>query len=348
MKALKISRSSLPTLACWPQQWYEFDNVWYMFNLQLKSDGKLDWFVRDRTDPRPQSYNNLEEALSEARSTNIQLSQVLDSLVLPHEEKLSIKLKVDKAITAESRLLDEERWMLREAINRCANVPKPKAEDLLLPPDLEALREPLFQVLQQFPYIQIARISKFGISLIRKDENNWTTRAVHTRQSALYCAREKIARGFDLSGTSHWGKTKAAIRSKLLPRANQLLQEVGFKMMLDDALRRGQRVVVCDGFVFWYEENDSVGWVVKQISDSNSGNEGHTIWKEGTILSKNHGRLVILPYVKENGELVQGHTKNSSHDGKAKPRHRDHYVELPFEILEGDLMYDLFGRMKYE
>ena len=348
MKALKVSRVPLPTLACWPQQWHEFDNLWYMFNLQLKADGTLHWFVRSHTDSRPVSYNNLEDALKEAKTTNTQLINTLDTLTLSRQEKASIKLKVEKTITAESRLMEEENRMLKEAVKRHVNDPRPEAKDLLLQPALEKLREPLFEVLQQFPYIRYARISRYGITLQRKDDNDWTTKVVHDRKTAVYCAREKIARGFELAGTNHWGQTKAHIRSTLLPRANQLLQEVGFKMMLDDAKRRGHRVVVCGGFVFWYEENNSLGWVVKEVGGSNSGKEGHTVWKEGTILSKNHGRIVVLPYIKESGEFVQGHTKNAPHDGKAKLRHPDHYVELPFEILEGDMMYDLLGDMKYE
>lgn len=348
MKPLRRSRVPLPTLACWPQQWPEHDDLWHIFELQLKHDGTLDWFLREKTDYGPISYDNLEDALKEIKSTNAQLVGVLDALALPSDEKFSIKLKVEKAITAEGRLMDEESWMLREAFNRHVNDPRPKIEDLLLPLDSEELREPLFKVLQKFPYIRYARISSVGITLNRKGDNDWTTKAVHDRKTAIYCVREKIARGFDLAGMDHWGKTKAAIRAAMLPRANQLLQETGFKMMLDDAKRRGQRVVVCGGFVFWYEEKDSVGWIVKQIGDSSSGKEGHALWKEGTIFSKNHGRIVVLPYIKESGEFVQGHTKNAPHDGKAKLRHPDHYVELPFEILDGDLMYDLLGRMKYE
>ncbi|AHL34727.1 hypothetical protein CD58_18295 [Pseudomonas brassicacearum] len=347
MKSLKRSRVPLPTLACWPQQWPESDEVWHIFNLQLKRDGKLDWFLRNPADG-PITYNNLDDALTDVKATNTKLIKALDALALPPEEKLSIKLKVEKSITAEGRLMDEESWMLKEAINRHVNDPRPKAGELLLSPGLEKLREPLFKVLQQFPYIRYARISQFGITLTRKDDNDWTTRALHDRKTAIYCAREKIARGFNLAGTDHWGKTKAKIRSALLPRANQLLQETGFKMMLDDAKRRGQRVVVCGGFVFWYEEKDSVGWIVMQMGESSTGKEGHTLWREGTILSKNHGRIVVLPYIKESGEFVKGHTKNAPHDGKAKLRHPDHYVELPFEILDGDLMYDLLGRMKYE
>lgn len=72
------------------------------------------------------------------------------------------------------------------------------------------------------------------------------------------------------------------------------------------------------------------------------------MWKEGTIRSTNHGRLVILPYIKESGEQVRGHTRNGPNDGRAKPRHPDHYVDIPFAQLDGDLMIGLFGELPYE
>jgi hypothetical protein len=75
---------------------------------------------------------------------------------------------------------------------------------------------------------------------------------------------------------------------------------------------------------------------------------GNTIWYKGTILSKNHGRIVVLPYIKENGERVQGHTKNGPHHGRATPRQPDEHVELPFEVLDGYLMIGLFGELPYE
>ncbi|MNN99278.1 hypothetical protein D3C81_2188730 [compost metagenome] len=57
---------------------------------------------------------------------------------------------------------------------------------------------------------------------------------------------------------------------------------------------------------------------------------------------------MVLPYIKESGERVKGHTKNGPNDGRAIPRHPDDYVELPFEVLDGDLMIGLFGELPYE
>ena len=72
------------------------------------------------------------------------------------------------------------------------------------------------------------------------------------------------------------------------------------------------------------------------------------VWLEGKIDSRNHGRLIILPYKKSNGDFVNGHTKNCPHDGPAKPRHSSQYVSLPFHVLEDDLMIGLFGELPYE
>ncbi|UAL43696.1 hypothetical protein K8B83_02045 [Shewanella inventionis] len=238
--------------------------------------------------------------------------------------------------------------MLSEAIRRHQETPRPSVNEIVLPDNCESILDSLMEILNETPYINFVRLKKYGISLLRDKGHDWSTRAKHTKQTAKYFYRERIAAAFGLNGAEHWGKTKSNIREILLPRANQLLQLASVKRMLDEAEQQGKKVVVASGFVFWFEESGNVGWVVKEVSYSDAEKSGNTLWKKGTILSKNHGRIVVLPYVKENGDLVQGHTKNAPHDGKAKPRHSKEYVELPYEILEDDLMIGLFGELKYE
>ena len=67
----------------------------------------------------------------------------------------------------------------------------------------------------------------------------------------------EIARGFGMSGTDHWGQTKAAIRDALLPRANKLLHLASVKLLLADALHRGQRILIVGSFAFWYENGNT-------------------------------------------------------------------------------------------
>ncbi|MGE1152240.1 hypothetical protein [Pseudomonas kitaguniensis] len=150
--------------------------------------------------------------------------------------------------------------------------------------------------------------------LRRTEDQTWEQIGALSPKRSQICLREVTAKGFGLSGADHWGRTKAQIRALLLPRANQLLQLASVKQMLAEARMRGQRVLVCGGFVFWYEDDGVPQWVLKNTGGDSSSDEGNTLWHEGTILSKNHGRIVVPPYIKESGEKVQGHTKNAPHD----------------------------------
>ncbi|HDS1705410.1 hypothetical protein [Pseudomonas putida] len=352
MKSLRRHRDRLPILGCWPQQWIKDDSVWHMFELQLKPDGNIAWYLR-RDDVAHGGYGSItyrdyDAAVSEAKSTNILLRHALKNLGLPFEQVESIRLKVRKALTAEERLMTEERLMLTEAIKRHKAAPRPRLEDLTVLDGSDVLKAELHKCLLQHPYVQLVFLARYGMRLQCEGNLTWRAIGANSHRVALHAHREKTARGFGMSGTDHWGQTKAAIRDALLPRANKLLHLASVKLLLADALRRGQRVLILGSFVFWYENGNTPQWVVKQVGASGKSETGETIWLEGTILSKNHGRIVVLPYIKENGERVQGHTKNAPHDGKALPRHRSAYVELPFEVLSGDLMYSLFGELNYE
>lgn len=352
MKSLRRHRDRLPVLGCWPQQWVKDEAVWHMFELQMKPDGNVDWYLRRDDDTHggygPIFYKDYDAAIAEAKSTNLLLSHTLKNLALPLDQAESIRLKVQKALTAEERLMSEERLMLMEAIKRHETDPRPRLEDLTVLNGNDVLRAELHKHLLQCPYVQLVFLGRYGALLEREGNFTWRHIGSNSNRMGLYAYREKIARGFGMSGTDHWGQTKAAIRDALLPRANKLLHLASVKLLLADALHRGQRVLIVGSFVFWYEDGNVPRWVVKQVGVSSKSETGEAIWREGTILSKNHGRIVVLPYIKENGDLVQGHTKNAPHDGKALPRHRNDYVELPFEILEGDLMYSLFGELIYE
>lgn len=323
-----------------------------MLELQLKPDGSLDWYLRRDDESRdgfgPIHYQDYESAVAEAKATNTQLAGAVDQLALPTEQKESLRLKVQKALAVEERLLSEERLMLAEAVKRHAADPRPDLNDLVLLNCTDDFRVALHEYLQKYPYVHWVGLGRFGVVLQRDGEFGWKKYTAFNNKSGNYCYRERIARGFGFSGTEHWGKTKAAIRDALLPRANKLLHLASVKRLLADALHRGQRVLILQGFVFWYEDGKVPHWEVKQVGSSGSSATNDALWRDGTILSKNHGRIVVLPYIKEGGERVQGHTKNAPHDGKALPRHSDDFVELSFEVLDGDLMYGLFGELNYE
>lgn len=352
MKSLRRHRDRLPVLGCWPQPCVKYDAVWHMFELQLKPGGNVDWYLR-RNEVANGGYGSItyrdyDTAVTEAKSTNLLLEHAVNDLALPFQQAESMRLKVQKALTAEERLMCEERLMLMEAIKRHGADPRPRLEDLTVLNGNDVLRAELHRCLLQYPYVQLVFLARYGMLLEHEGNFTWRSIGANSHKVALYAYREKIARGFGMSGTDHWGQTKAGIRDSLLPRANKLLHIASVKLLLADALHRGQRVLIMGSFVFWYENGNIPQWVVKQVGASGKSETGEAMWLEGTILSKNHGRIVVLPYIKENGEQVQGHTKNAPHDGKALPRHRNDYVELPFEVLKGDLMYSLFGELNYE
>jgi hypothetical protein len=338
-----------PTLAVWPEYWLE-GQLWQIHEYKLKNDGSLRWYQGYTTNGvllRADVHPNFEAALEVAKIRNYELSGQVSKLGFSHEINKSITLKVEKAILSKSRLANEERLMLAEAVNRHRGDPRSLSHELKIPDTCELLREPLFALLNEMPYLEIVYIKTFGTVLSKIGNNHWS-KISRNKASIRSAHRAKIANGFGLSSSEHWGKTKASIRELLLPRANQLLKLASVKRMLDSAISQGQKVLVADGFVFWFEESGGVGWQVKAVSSSGATDTGNTLWQEGTIISKNHGRIVVLPYIKENNSYTKGHTKNAPNDGKALPRHSNDYVELPFKVLDGDLMIGLFGELHYE
>jgi hypothetical protein len=341
-----------PTISIYPVPWYENGGLWVMRAFKVKPDGTLKWyrhFVDKGTgNAHGDVYTDFLSGNAVAKEFNKGIRERVNDLDFDDEVKLSLSLKAEKEVIAEERLAQEEQLMLAEAIKRSATFPRPDIESLVLPKDGEKYRDDLFACLSESPKVNVVQLKNHRVSLARKGQVDWSTVVITNARSGKYVFRERIASGFGLVGTDHWGETKAKIRDMLLPRANKLLKIASVQRLLDEALARGQYVLVVGSFVFWYEQGKEVGWTVKSLGNGGASKEGETLWKEGKIVSKNHGRIVVLPYKKENGELVQGHTKNSPKDGPALPRHDDYFLELPFEVLDGDLMIGLFGELPYE
>ena len=352
MRLDQMPYHSAPTLAVLPFRQFHIGWSWHLRALKLFPYSHLAWkryfFDNGNGHARAAVFTTYAEAMTAADDFNQGIHDRIRQALDDPQLQTSTILKVEKTLTSGRRIRDEEELMEREAVKRNANLPRPASHSLKLAKGIERLREPLSELLEVAPYVQLAAFPEFKACLHRTGDMKWEYLGALNTKLSQACFRESIARGYGYSGFDHWGKTKALIREQLLPRANKLLQLASVRQLLAEARSRGQSVLVVGGFVFWYEEDGVPQWVVKSTGGESSGGEGTTLWNEGTILSKNHGRIVVLPYVKENGEQVQGHTKNSAHDGKALPRHPDQYVTLPFEILDGDLMIGLFGELHYE
>lgn len=332
---------------------------WVLFEYRSEHNGPFQW--KRRIDVvegfrRVIAFPSNEKIWEVANKINSDFVADIKKSNESDEEVKSLLLKAEKAVKSRSRLQNEERLMLAEAMKIVAELPKPAKEEikvssyLLNRDDKEVINE-LMEEVSQNPLIRIAHLkrNRMVIGLSHQGENSEVWQGYYyNEKTTQFAYREKIASAFGFSGKDHWGKIKSDIRIMLLPRANQLLQLSSVKRMLSEAQLKGQKVLMAGSYVFWYEEEGDVGWVVKASNSNESSKVGHALWNEGTIISKNHGRIVVFPYIKENGERVQGHTKNAPHDGKAKPRHPDEYLELPFEVIDEDLMIGLFGELNYD
>lgn len=346
------ARDHDPILAVWPSYRPLFERH-FMIELVATDVGGVRW--RDRRVPDDKGFVRLDHhpdratAIAAAEHLNPTLAADLAARDIPELDKTSLTLKVRKALQARQRLDDEEALMLAEAVRRHRDTPRQLPDQLRLHADAEPFRTALAKELETYPYLRMAflHVPSRSVVLYRDATDLWSKPYPAGEKSAVTAMRARIANGFKFHQDQHWGQVKARIRAELLPRANQLLQLASVQRMLAEALERGEHVLVSNGIVFWYEPDGQLGWMVKATT-SDKGEDGATLWREGTILSTNHGRLVVLPYVKENGDLVRGHTKNGPGDGRAKPRHPSQYVEIPFHELKGDLMIGLFGELPYE
>lgn len=290
--------------------------------------------------------------LAEARQRCDELNRVALEQIEKEADparRTSYRLKAGKALQRRKRLAQGEQLMLLQARARKSDVAF-EPSNLQLYKSSEPYRGLIEEQLRSFPYLRVVLVRENGRPRMfsKKQDDSWSSPMSPTRVGVMAAHRSKIANGFDLSGLGHWGKTKAKIRRILLPRANKLLQLAGVKRLLAEAHADGKRVLVIGSYVFWYEDGTKPGWIVKERSSARDGVESDAIWYEGTIRSTNHGRIVVLPYIKEDCTKVMGHTKNAPNDGPALPRHPDDIVEIPFEELDGDLMIGLLGELPYE
>lgn len=355
IKWTDLKRASDIILAVWPH-YRPLHERWFMQELVDKAELAPIW--RERMVPGENDsvfadhYPDQLSAVAAANALNTNLRQSFAARGMDPVAKRSRELKIDKALQSKQRLQDEETLMLAEALRRHEADERPEPASLKLAPESEHYRHDLAEQLGKMPYLKLAKVGRSNsrwtqVLLYKGPDGVWSKPYIAGEKAAMTAERAKIANGFDLPAGTHWGKAKAKIRQILLPRANQLLQLASVQRLLAEAFARGERVLVSNGIVFWYEEDGAIGWQVKETSSTRES-DGATVWKEGTIRSTNHGRLVILPYIKEDGEQVCGHTKNGPNDGRALPRHPDHYVEIPFSLYDGDLMIGLLGELPYE
>lgn len=329
-------------------------NWWFLENLVIGANGEPMWRRRRPhlsigMPPRAEVERDEIEAKKLARKLTRELGQNLDIAVLGEHEQSSILLKLSKAYLASRRREDEEAMMFIEGRKRHAGRIAPPRSAIIAPSEADA--DDIHCALQELPYLRTIVVGRGVTRALAHSTDGLTWRRLSngyiSRKGATWGYRARIADAFGLHPAEHWGRTKATIRKILLPRAIDMLQLQPMKEMLAEALAAGRHAVVLDRFVFWYEPDGDIGWIVKEIGAHDAKHADAVEWAAGTIISRNFGRIVVLPFIKDDGTHVAGHTRNAPGDGPAKPRKPGEAKDIAFTRLQGDAMLGLLGELPY-
>ncbi|EPC7253501.1 hypothetical protein ACR2R9_003447 [Cronobacter sakazakii] len=177
MRLSRLPGYGLPELAFWPQPHYD-NNKWWMHCLKLREDGSLHWHRRyvERDKPNviyADDYVDYPTAKAAAIELNQNVTFDVDSLDIPDSHKESLRLKIEKALTAKSRLMDEEYLMYQVAIQKHANSPRPTLEELVLDEHFDSVAQELLEALNEMPYLQCVNIPTYRMILLRDSNNVW-------------------------------------------------------------------------------------------------------------------------------------------------------------------------------
>lgn len=168
-----------PTIAIFPFPWYENPGRWMMSALKIQPEYSVKWerhFI-DSGDghAKAEVYDDYESGRFAACGFNKSAEHRIVTVAHGDELRHSLLLKIEKEITAQQRLADEEHLMLKESIRRSRGLPVPDKEKIILPKSSEDLLEELHQQLCLLPKLSIARLSKRHITLVRKGNADWVT-----------------------------------------------------------------------------------------------------------------------------------------------------------------------------
>ena len=150
-------------------------------------------------------------------------------------------------------------------------------------------------------------------------------------------ARYEIARVSSLADAYgpvvDWAKPWHVIRPKLLTyikdKELDLLHRADVLAALGRAREMGKELVVFGNVAYQWIDGE---WRLREVvrRDRSGRGQGATLWLTGPIVSRNYGRIIILPFIKSDGTEVNGYTRNSPYEGEAPPRAEPRVI--PFEV----------------
>lgn len=92
---------------------------------------------------------------------------------------------------------------------------------------------------------------------------------------------------------------------------------------IEEAVRCGYSYIHIDGRIYIYIEAQGQ-WKIPTAYEihciNHAAKNNGRPWFEGPIISRNHGNVIVPPFIKSDGTKVVGYTRNASGYGPAEPR----------------------------
>lgn len=290
---------------------------------------------------------------SELVSMSYSPSMTVALLVSTWKQKVaarrSAELEARKEREREERLQRDTDFLIEKAQEMAAanGIVAPAREDMRVTVFFDRLPEGILDRIAtehaRYPYLRhVATETGTGVRLwVSADGRSWRewdNRYEKWARKRQIAERARIADAFGEDPAGHWGQLKARLLKRFKPEALDLLHRKDIQDRLTRARSEGVRFVVFGPFGFAW--NEAVGEWEQRAFDrpdaSTSGGPGSRLWREGPIVSNNHGRIIVLPFTKADGTNVEGYTRNGPNEGRAEPRAVP--VEIPF------LVYDELGK----
>lgn len=259
------------------------------------------------------------------------------------EHDRSEELKAQKAQEQKDRLERDLQFLLAKALeesNRAGySVPARHALAIDDEGDVEAsVLDTIHAELARRPYLRHVAAQTAGFLQLWTSQDGlvWKQwgRYEKWERKHLIALRAKATDAFGEDPMDHWGRVRGRLLERLKDPKLDTLQREDVKLRLAEARSRGVEFVVI-GKIGFFWDSSSNDWQRREVERADvqgGGATGSRLWREGRIISNNHGRVVVLPFIKEDGTKTEGHTRNAPYQGPAEPRPES--IEIPFAIYD--------------
>jgi hypothetical protein len=267
-------------------------------------------------------------------------------------QRVSTELKERKEKERSERRAREDAFLRAKAAEKAA-------ADAVVPPVREALSlvghaasesvlERMAVELCEKPYLRHVLMYESGYLRLYVSENRlawkeWGQYETYERKRQI-ADRAVIADAFGMNPKDDWRKVRGALLKMLKPSNLDMLHQKDVQAALEKARAAGRTLVVIRQLAFLWDEE--VGeWLLREVERCDGATASKcTLWAEGPIESTNYGRIIVLPYLREDGTKVVGHTRNAAYQGRAEPRAETKIIRFAvYDELGRDDTWDHYG-----